>query len=360
MKHFRWVLLSLGLNAVFAIVLVALGRRPTPTPPTERGPSARLTNSILSLAAEAAPGGTASVAPQRFHWRDLASEDFKVYVANLRRIGCPQATLRDIIAGELEDLYLRRRKALIDPLQNDFWTLAMRGLEQKEGRFEKVKAEIEKLEEATIDKLDELVGPEVIPAENKPRNATFAFLPEEKRVAIEALNQRFAKLRRETMRGPDGKPNPASREQVADLQKQREGEIKQLLTPEEYTEYRLRTSSASKFASRLIGFETTEDELRSIARVRLDFESADTALDRKAPDYLAKLAEQQVIKKQRDGALKELLGAERFTEFTRAQDGAYHEIYRVAERYGLPRETAVEVDGIRQAALEQAKAVREK
>src|SRR4051794_1792422 len=34
---------------------------------------------------------------QSFDWRMVESEDYKKYIANLRAIGCPEETIRDII-----------------------------------------------------------------------------------------------------------------------------------------------------------------------------------------------------------------------------------------------------------------------
>ena len=43
-----------------------------------------------------------------FQWKQLDSPDFVTYVANLRRIGCPEATIRDIVDGELREIYVQR------------------------------------------------------------------------------------------------------------------------------------------------------------------------------------------------------------------------------------------------------------
>jgi hypothetical protein len=36
-----------------------------------------------------------------FHWRQLESTNYLTYVANLRRIGCPAQTIRDLISAEV-------------------------------------------------------------------------------------------------------------------------------------------------------------------------------------------------------------------------------------------------------------------
>src|SRR6266404_3905949 len=35
--------------------------------------------------------------PSRFQWGEIESDDYRVYVANLRAIGCPEETIQDLI-----------------------------------------------------------------------------------------------------------------------------------------------------------------------------------------------------------------------------------------------------------------------
>src|SRR6185295_14364370 len=49
---------------------------------------------------------------------------------------------------------------------------------------------------------------------------------------------------------------------------------------------------------------------------------------------------------------------ERTQDYLRAQDGRFQQAYRVTERYGLPRETAVKVYDIQQSATKLAGELR--
>ena len=40
-----------------------------------------------------------------FHWRQIESTNYQTYIANLRRIGCPEQTIRDIITADLHAVY---------------------------------------------------------------------------------------------------------------------------------------------------------------------------------------------------------------------------------------------------------------
>ena len=46
---------------------------------------------------------------QLFSWQEIESADYPTYVANLRQIGCPEQTIRDIIIADVNALYSRRR-----------------------------------------------------------------------------------------------------------------------------------------------------------------------------------------------------------------------------------------------------------
>ncbi len=71
-----------------------------------------------------------------FHWSQIESDNYETYIRNLRSIGCPQSTLRDIIAADLNELFSARVKTLVDSVQGQFWDL----LANKE-EFEKMISE---------------------------------------------------------------------------------------------------------------------------------------------------------------------------------------------------------------------------
>ena len=52
-----------------------------------------------------------------FSWRDVESEDYRQYVQNLRRLGCPEATVDDIAIADVNALFLNRAKPILDDLR---------------------------------------------------------------------------------------------------------------------------------------------------------------------------------------------------------------------------------------------------
>jgi hypothetical protein len=63
-----------------------------------------------------------------FHWKQLESEDYRQYVANLRAIKCPEQTIQDIVYADLERLLAKRFRAVNvkykinrDNTSSDYW-----------------------------------------------------------------------------------------------------------------------------------------------------------------------------------------------------------------------------------------------
>ena len=76
--------------------------------------------------------------PAAFDWSQLESVDYRTYIANLRGIGCPEQTIRDIITADVAELYARRRTPLEDALrmgtqsERSTWELQLRTLQREE------------------------------------------------------------------------------------------------------------------------------------------------------------------------------------------------------------------------------------
>ncbi|MEI7937832.1 MAG: hypothetical protein WCK27_14180 [Verrucomicrobiota bacterium] len=63
-----------------------------------------------------APGVSPTAEVQPFHWSQIESADYRTYVANLREIGCPEQTIRDLVKADVDSLYASRRQPLNDKL----------------------------------------------------------------------------------------------------------------------------------------------------------------------------------------------------------------------------------------------------
>src|SRR5437879_11925524 len=99
----RWcvlALISLGVNIALAVAFVLTERQ------LSRSRSLEPAGSGFGPSSQ---GGTNIVLRRQFFsWRSVESDDYPTYVANLRDIGCPEQTIRDIIIADVNLLYSRR------------------------------------------------------------------------------------------------------------------------------------------------------------------------------------------------------------------------------------------------------------
>jgi len=95
MKANRLLLLSAGLNLILAgaSVWLLFGH-------SDRAPVGAKSDS------------PAPQAPAKFNWRQLESEDFSTYIANLRAVGCPEQTVRSIVTAEVAAQFEEERQAI--------------------------------------------------------------------------------------------------------------------------------------------------------------------------------------------------------------------------------------------------------
>jgi len=104
--------ISLAANVVVAGVLVycELSHRWACRPPVLAPPVSAITPSVILPTEPACPSPTPSPAP--FCWSQVEASDYPTYIANLRGIGCPEQTVRDIITADVGSLYAQKRMEL--------------------------------------------------------------------------------------------------------------------------------------------------------------------------------------------------------------------------------------------------------
>jgi hypothetical protein len=97
---------SVALNGCLAFCLAVLLVTQTTKPqPRSELPAQTPSNFGSQIIAHEA-------APKAFNWSQLESSDYRDYIANLRGVGCPEQTIRDIITADVDNLYERRRGQL--------------------------------------------------------------------------------------------------------------------------------------------------------------------------------------------------------------------------------------------------------
>jgi hypothetical protein len=333
----------------------------------------RTTRTAIPLQSESAPVPAAHVpAPaaepakpetlkpvQSFDWRLVESEDYKKYIANLRAIGCPEETIRDIIGADVKKLFDSRKRNLnVSTNKFEYW---------KAGNFfagimneEKIQQNQELAKEKRA-LLKELLG--VAPEEKadlfggmNPFESMLDFLSADKQNEVAEVFQKFQA--RMVKNFSSGNPDAEDMKKMQAMQKEMENELGRILSPDELESYQLRMSqTAMMMRMQLSSFEPSEQEFRDIFKLKKSFEDQFGSFGMQNQDKAEK-EKYNAAKKDLDSQVKDLLGETRYQDYERAQDYAYQGIYRVADRNGLGKEAANKVYDMKKAAEEQATRLR--
>ena len=97
---------SLMANAAFLILMTSAAKR-TPEPSVAsvvRFHANAAPRTIRSTQAMATPATAPDIQATPLDWRQLESSDYRQYIANLRAVGCPEKTIRDIIVAEVGEM----------------------------------------------------------------------------------------------------------------------------------------------------------------------------------------------------------------------------------------------------------------
>src|SRR6266540_412681 len=72
---------------------------------------------------------TATVESPRssFHWSQIEASDYPTYIANLRAIGCPEETIRDIVTADVASLFQESTADFLRPSVADHRSPAIGG-----------------------------------------------------------------------------------------------------------------------------------------------------------------------------------------------------------------------------------------
>jgi len=275
------------------------------------------------LAARSAPAD--QLAPP-FLWAEVESADYRQYIANLRTVGCPEETIRDIIATDLSQLFAARGASIWKPpAPTAYWQKPKN--EQPDSR--KLR-ELNALTREQTAILQELLGTRVTQQELIDTvylqffgpEQELAFLPDEKRhVAVQAV----AGVDEDLQEAMAARDYSASQR---DLFQRKLALLANVLSPAELDEFKLRLAPAAenlRMESRY--FDFTPDEFKMLLEARMR--------DNKDEVFGADLLNRSAAADQ----VRKLFGEERAKEFERKSEMFYINARWAAEDQGLSDDT---------------------
>jgi len=322
---------SVALNAALVLMLWRLLQVTAPEDAADSAMLARgTTNTIVRT--------NVVVRRQFFSWGEIESDDYPVYIANLRRIGCPEATIRDIIVADVNQLYARRRATEVVTAPQQWWRS-----EPDRSVSQTAIAQIRALDEERRALLTKLLGPEWESADYPlPSLESITVLdgpilgglPPETKLALQRIEQQSLERMNAYVRERQAGDEPADPAELARLRRQTREELARVLTPEQLEEYLLRYSqNANALRGQLRGFDASTEEFRNLFHA-LDPLEQELQLTAGSTDP-AVTARRRELEQARETAVRELLGRERYEDYQLSQNPLYRQARELATQSGV-------------------------
>lgn len=340
----RWLVVALTVSTVLNGVLLVAWLLALQPPPA----AARITVRRPDITNILRPIRTNIVLqPRLLTWADIESEDYAEFVRNLRAIGCPEPTVRDIIVADVDELFATRRIAEVPNPRREWWRPSPDPQLAGAARERRAALEAERQELLTtllgagweLDRFtargDETGNPLDGPA--------FANLPLEARLRVREIERRLL-----PPPGEDGGTPDAGAAATLSDHDLREA-LATVLDPPQVEEYLLRYSrGADRLRSELAGFDPTPDEFRRLYAAR-EQAAASAATAPPSPPGL------QAVEQERDTGelLAEVLGPARYAHYRLTRDPIFQATRQALEQSGLDASHLVPVYQVNLAAREE-------
>jgi hypothetical protein len=338
--------LLIGALSGLALALltgIVLSARSPSSAPVQVGNAPRGAATVTPMTSRAVQEPVQPALVTSFRWSSLESTNYQEYIANLRRIGCPEDTIRDIIVADISKLYGPREAPFKSKLTAQDTTEGLSSTVRRAARhaeFEvwKQLREIQKEKNALLKQLLNVTLPLEPLRASGVRNyalfeAAFATLPPEKRETVREIQENYWLAADALSDKYDGKRTTNYLAEAKRLTLDRNTQLTGVLSPAEIEEFEMRTSNAGvALRESLAGFNPSEEEYRAIWQTRN--ESNESNSERVRPPSAAE-------GNQTKASIKAALGEQRFAEYERSQDPSYRSLTQLAERYGLPPEAAL-------------------
>jgi hypothetical protein len=337
----RWrtpFLISLGVNLALGATWLLLPHRPIP------GSTNSLQGSATGLVKT-----NVLVRRQFFTWSEVESPDYRVYIANLRGIGCPEQTIRDIIIADVNALYARKLAIEVVTPEQQWW--------RSEPDPEIVRLADERaraLKEERHALLSRLLGPNWesgdlanLPRPSRPGvvldGAVLGVLPAEVKQAVQDIGARAQDRLRDYLQSQSLAGKAADPAELAKLRQQTRDELARILTPQQLEEYLLRYSQNANNLRAEIGqlkyFNASPEEFRAVFRAADPYDQQLQLLP--TGNDPNTVAQRNAVLQQRENAIELALGRSRYEQFVLLQDPAYRDAFVAAQQAGSPESARV-------------------
>jgi hypothetical protein len=302
-----------------------------------------------------------------FHWSQIESNDYETYVKNLRDIGCPEETIRDLVKQDLDKYYDKRKADILSesPARKEFWKT---GNPSSLGRpSASASSQMAKLDREKNEVLGDLFGSQGMAAINRPSPLARArsqaksgyemdFIPEETKAELNTLEREFgSELLKKMAQGASDAQDVA---EIRQLRQNRDDRIGTMLTPEQKMEYDLRKSpTAANMRLQMDGFDPSEDEFRDIFAARKSFDEEHGVVPGSSISA-GDMEGRQSAEQEMNNQIRDSLGDDRYQDYLRQTDYDYKSIHKITERQGLGENISAQVYQMKIEAEQFAREIR--
>src|SRR5262249_51123614 len=266
------------------------------------------------------------------------------YIANLRSIGCPEQTIRDIIIADVNALYSRKRALEVITPEQQWWrsepdtNVIQLALEKARALDDERKGLLARLLGSNWESGD-LVN---LPRPTHPGvtldGPVLGTLSSETKQAIQEISARSESRLQAYLDAQRQQGKGADPVELAKLREQTRNELARTLSPGQLEEYLLRYSQYANNLRSELGqlrfFDASPDEFRAIFRAT-DGLNQQLQLLADSTDPNSAQA-RQALEAQRENALKIALGTKRYEEYQLLHDPLYRDAVAASQEAGTP------------------------
>ena len=336
---------SVGLNILLAVLILRASSAPEEI-------AVSPASNVQAKVDTNAPRTRLVVRRQGFTWSEVESADFPTYIKNLRNIGCPERTIRDIIVAEVNELFAERLTKEFN-LPEQKWWLPDPDMDALQSGMDQVRA----LEAEKTQLLTQLLGADWNSQKSTVASGSIRFdgpvlskLPAEARTSVERIEANSRRLRTEMQERARLEGRAVSEQELARIRQETRRELAAVLDPAQMEEYLLRYSqTADEMREQLRGFGTEPDEFRRIFRARDEFDQLLAGLG----DDPASVNRRAELTRLRDEAVRQAVGAERFSLYQASQSPSFRQAQEQAEQRGAPPDKVLPIYRVNQAVEEE-------
>ncbi|MEO5804284.1 MAG: hypothetical protein ABIR24_12215 [Verrucomicrobiota bacterium] len=355
MRARAFLLVSLGLNLIFAAAWF-FGFRDlsnVPNPPAVADIDLSRSNHTKT---------NVVVRRQNFTWEEVESDNYVTYIKNLRDIGCPDATIRDIIVADVDERFAHRRTTEIVSADHQWWTSEpdLDAIQNAAGKLKVLETERRALLTRLLGSGWETASNPLPPPTRTGVSLTGPILgdldPQTKTAVydIAANTQQKIEAYQEGQRKAGKEIDPA---ELAKLRQESRSELAKVLDPAQMEEFLLRYSNtAFQMRSELRGLEMTSEEFRALFHSRDSIEQQNEI--NYSGDDPVKLRRRQELETQRETVLEAALGKERYANYILSRDPIFRQSQATAEQLGAPAELVLPIYQINQLTEAERERIR--